>query len=104
MPLNNGKSSRLVRNITFLVDDACHEFEKIITVMNNLKTHTTGSLYKAFKPDKTRRMARKPEVQCTLKRGSWHDIAETLINIMTQKCLNRRSQALMTLGPNLKNG
>ena len=88
--------------IKFLVDEVCPEVEKIILVMDNLNTHTIGSLYKAFKPAEARRIARKLEVHYTPKHGSWLDIAEIGINIMTRECLNRRIAGIEELRSELK--
>lgn len=76
--------------IRFLVDEVEPEAEKIILVMDNLNTHSTASLYKAFPPEEARRIAKKLEVHYTPKHGSWLDIAEIGINIMTRECLDRR--------------
>ncbi len=76
--------------IRYLVDEVEPDAEKIILVMDNLNTHTIGSLYKAFPPEEARRIAKKLEVHYTPKHGSWLDIAEIGINIMTRQCLDRR--------------
>ncbi len=76
--------------IRFLVDEIEPDAEKIVLVMDNLNTHNIGSLYKAFPPEEARRIARKLEVHYTPKHGSWLDIAEIAINIITRECLNRR--------------
>ena len=88
--------------IKYLVDEICPDVEKIILVMDNLNTHTIGSLYKAFKPAEARRIARKLEVHYTPKHGSWLDIAEIGINIMTRECLNRRIPGIEELRSELK--
>lgn len=83
--------------IRFLVDEIEPDAEKIILVMDNLNTHSTASLYKAFPPEEARRIARKLEVHYTPKHGSWLDIAEIGINIMTRECLDRRIPDIETL-------
>ncbi|WP_164954516.1 transposase [Succinivibrio dextrinosolvens] len=70
--------------------------------MDNLNTHNTASLYKAFPPEEARRIARKLEIHYTPKHGSWLDIAEIGINIMTRECLNRRIPDIETLRAELK--
>ena len=76
--------------IRYLVDELEPDAKKIILVMDNLNTHTIASLYKAFPPQEARRIARRLEVHYTPKHGSWLDIAEIAINIMTRECLDRR--------------
>ena len=50
--------------------------EKIVLVMDQLNTHTPGSLYEAFAPDEAKRIADKLEVHHTPKHGSWLNMAE----------------------------
>lgn len=83
--------------IKYLVDEVEPEAEKIILVMDNLNTHKISSLYKAFSPEEARRIARKLEVHYTPKHGSWLDIAEIGINIMTRQCLNRKIPSIEAL-------
>ena len=88
--------------IKYLVDEVEPTAEKIILVMDNLNTHNIASLYKAFPPEEARRIARKLEVHYTPKHGSWLDIAEIGINIMTRECLNRRIPSIEALKEELK--
>jgi DDE superfamily endonuclease len=50
--------------------------QKMVLVMDQLNTHTPGSLYEAFTPDEARRIADKLEIHYTPKHGSWLDMAE----------------------------
>lgn len=88
--------------IKFLVDELDPDAEKIVLVMDNLNTHSTASLYKAFPPEEARRIAKKLEVHYTPKHGSWLDIAEIGINIMTRECLDRRIPDIESLRQELK--
>lgn len=81
----------------YLVDVIAPDVEKITLVMDNLNTHCIGSLYKAFPPEEARRIARKLEVHYTPKHGSWLDIAEIGIKIMTEECLGRRIPSIEAL-------
>ena len=83
--------------IKYLVDELEPDAEKIILVMDNLNTHSIASLYKAFSPKEARRIASRLEVHYTPKHGSWLDIAEIAINIMTRECLNRRIPSIEQL-------
>ena len=83
--------------IKYLVDELEPYAEKIILVMDNLNTHSIASLYKAFPPKEARRIASRLEVHYTPKHGSWLDIAEIAINIMTRECLNRRIPSIEQL-------
>ncbi len=64
--------------------------KKIILVMDNLNTHKPGSLYEAFAPEEARRIAERLEIHYTPKHGSWLDMAEIEIGVLSRQCLNRR--------------
>ncbi len=83
--------------IQYLVDVMYPDVEKIILVMDNLNTHKPASLYKKFKPEEARRILRKLEIHYTPKHGSWLDIAEIELNVMTRQCLSRRIDSLELL-------
>lgn len=71
--------------------------KKIILVMDNLNTHKLGSLYEAFEPPEARRIAERLEIHYTPKHGSWLDMAEIEISVMSRQCLNRRMPDQETL-------
>ena len=58
--------------------------------MDNLNTHAIASLYKTFPAWEARRIARKLEVHYTLRHGSFLNMAEVELNVMTRQCLSRR--------------
>lgn len=76
--------------IKYLVEVSYPDSEKIVLVMDNLNTHALASLYKAFPASEARRIARKLEIHYTPKHGSWLNIAEIELNVMTRQCLSRR--------------
>lgn len=76
--------------IRYLADVRYPDRDKIILVMDNLNTHALSSLYKAFPAPEARRIAKKLEIHYTPKHGSWLDIAEIELNVMTRQCLSRR--------------
>lgn len=80
--------------IKYLVDVMYPQKEKIILVMDNLNTHKAASLYKAFPPEEARRIIKKLEIHYTPKHGSWLDIAEIELNVMTRQCLSRRIESI----------
>lgn len=59
-------------------------------VMDNLNTHNLGSLYEAFEPTEARRLARRLEIHYTPKHGSWLNIAEIELQVLSRQCLDRR--------------
>lgn len=83
--------------IRYLVDEMYPDVQKIILVMDNLNTHKPASLYKAFPPEEARRIIKKLEIHYTPKHGSWLDIAEIELNVMTRQCLSRRISSIDVL-------
>jgi hypothetical protein len=83
--------------IKTLVDVYFPEATVIRLVMDNLNTHTLGSLYEAFPPEEARRIAEKLEIHYTPKHGSWLNIAEIELRVLTVQCLNRRIGDAVTL-------
>lgn len=88
--------------IKYLVDEVEPDAEKIILVMDNLNVHSRGSLYKAFPPEEAWRILSKLEIHYTPKHGSWLDIAEIGIPIMSAECLDRRISSFELLQSELK--
>ncbi len=64
--------------------------EKITLVMDNLNTHNPGSLYEAFEANKAKAIWDRFEFVYTPKHGSWLNMAEIELNVLTAQCLNRR--------------
>ena len=83
--------------IKYLVDVMYPDAEKIILVMDNLNTHKPASLYKKYSPEEARRIIKKLEIHYTPKHGSWLDIAEIELNVMTRQCLSRRIDSIDNL-------
>jgi len=73
-----------------LVDEIYPEAEKITLVMDNLNTHSGASLYKTFEPSEARRILDRLEFCFTPKHGSWLNMAEIELSILSRQCLNRR--------------
>ena len=88
----SGQRTRLdwARCIKELVDMRYPEAEKIVLVMDNLNIHSPASLYEAFLPVEAKRLADRLEIHYTPKHGSWLNIAEIELSILSRQCLNRR--------------
>jgi transposase len=78
------------REIKKLVDHDFPDAEKIVLVMDNLNTHTIGSLYETFSPEEARRIRDKLEIHYTPKHGSWLNMAEIEINVLVNHGLTKR--------------
>ncbi|MDR1277687.1 MAG: transposase, partial [Treponema sp.] len=88
--------------IKYLSDEMYPDAQKIILVMDNLNTHKPASLYKAFPPPEARRILKRLEIHYTPKHGSWLDIAEVELNVMTRQCLSRRVEDIERLNRELR--
>ena len=73
-----------------LSDTRFPDAEKIILVQDNLNTHTPASLYEAFPADAARRLVERFEWHYTPKHGSWLNLAESELGVLTSQCLDRR--------------
>jgi transposase len=71
-----------------LADVHFPEAEKIVLVMDNLNTHSVGSLYEAFEPAEAKRLADKLEIHYTPKHGSWLNMAEIEIGVLSRQALS----------------
>ena len=83
--------------IKYLVDTMYPDAEKIILVMDNLNTHKPASLYKKYPAAEARRIIKRLEIHYTPKHGSWLNIAEIELNVMTRQCLSRRIEDIHNL-------
>jgi hypothetical protein len=73
-----------------LVEEMYPEAEKVVLVMDNLNTHKLASLYEAFPPEQAKRLADRLEVHYTPKHGSWLNMAEIELSVLSRQCLDRR--------------
>ena len=80
-----------------LTDVRYPDAKKIILVMDNLNTHAIASLYKTFPPEKARGIAKRLELHFTPKHGSWLNMCEIELNVMTRQCLSQRIDNIETL-------
>jgi hypothetical protein len=71
--------------------------KKIILVQDNLNTHKPASLYEAFPASEARRLVERFEWHYTPKHGSWLDMAESELSVLSRQCLDRRIANKQTL-------
>jgi DDE superfamily endonuclease len=71
--------------------------EKIVLVQDNLNTHAPSSLYEAFEPAEARRIIERFEWHYTPKHGSWLNLAESELAVLSGQCLDRRIPDATTL-------
>lgn len=73
-----------------LVDEDFPQAEVIRLVCDNLNTHALASLYATFPPEEAHRLARKLEIHYTPRNGSWLNVAEIELSVLSEQCLKRR--------------
>jgi len=73
-----------------LLDVHYPKAKKIHLVMDNLNTHDGSSLYEAFPPEEAHRLLSRLEFHYTPKHGSWLNVAEIELSVLSRQCLNRR--------------
>ena len=64
--------------------------ESIRLVMDNLNTHIAGALYETFEPLEAKRILDKIEFHYTPKHGSWLNMAEIELSVLSRQCLDQR--------------
>lgn len=84
------RRSDWAQEIRELLDVDFPDVDVVRLVCDNLNTHNIASLYEAFEPEEARRLARRLEIHYTPKHGSWLNIAESELSILTKQCLDRR--------------
>lgn len=87
-----------------LVDYDYPDALKITVVQDNLNTHSPASLYKAFEPEEARRILELLEFCHTPKHGSWLNMAEIELSVLSRQCLDRRIPDFETLEGEVKAG
>jgi transposase len=76
--------------LSWLAEEVYPDADKIVLVQDNLNTHKLASLYEAFEPERARRIAERFEVHYTPKHGSWLNMAEIELSVLSGQCLDRR--------------
>ena len=80
-----------------LSDAHFREAERIVLVQDNLNTHTHAALYEAFEATEARRLVERFEWHYTPKHGSWLNMAEAELSVLSRQCLHRRTPNQQTL-------
>jgi len=71
-----------------LCDERYPDAEKVVLVLDQLNIHNTASLYQAFEPAEAKRLADKLEIHHTPKHGSWLNMAEIELSVLSRQCLD----------------
>lgn len=71
-----------------IIDKHYPTAKKVTLVLDNFITHCTGAFYEIFKPQEAKRLIDKIEFMFTPKHGSWLNMAEIELNVLTKQCSN----------------
>ncbi len=84
-----------------LCDELCDDAERIVLVLDNLNTHGIASLYAAFDPAEARRLAERLESHYTPKHGSWLNMAEIELSVLSRQCILGQSSSSCPRRPDI---
>lgn len=73
-----------------LLETRYADCDKLTLICDNLSTHTRGAIYQAFEPRRARALLERLDLRHTPKHGSWLNIAENELSVMTRQCLKDR--------------
>jgi len=80
--------------IRSIAEEIYPDAEKIVLVMDNLNTHTPGSLYHAFSPEEAKKITDRLEIHYTPKHGSWVNMAEIELSVIGRQALSGRLKSM----------
>lgn len=83
--------------IRILLDVHYPQAERVALVMDNLNVHGLASLYEAFEPAEARRLIQRLEIVHTPKHGSWLNMAEIELGVLSRQCIRARIPDRLTL-------
>jgi len=83
--------------LRWLSDDQYPAAEHVVLVMDNLSTHSLAAFYEAFEPAEARRLAQRFELHFTPKHGSWLNVAESQLSVLSRQALDQRIASLPQL-------
>lgn len=84
-----------------LLDEDYPHAHKVKLLCDNLNTHNIASLYEAFPAVEAHRLARKLEIHYTPRNGSWLNVAEIELSVLSQQCLAGRISSVEELSREL---
>lgn len=90
------------QEIKRLIDVDFPHARRITLVCDNLNTHDIPALYETFAPDEAHRLARKLRIVHTPRNGSWLNVAEIELSVLSRDCLDRRIACVIELDKELE--
>ena len=89
------------RQMQILLEADYAKAQKVVLVCDNLNTHKVASFYEAFAPDVARRLVERVEIHHTPKHGSWLNVAECELSVLSRQCLRNRTGEIEALRRNV---
>jgi hypothetical protein len=71
--------------------------KRVTLVCDNLNTHDIASLYATFDPATAHRLSRRLRLEHTPRNGSWLNLAEMELSILTRQCIGRRFASIAAM-------
>jgi len=87
----------MARFLRRLSDEVYRKATIIVLVLDNLNIHDLSCLYEAFEPAQARRLVQRFEIHHTPKHGSWLNVAEIFLSVMSRQCLDQRIATISQL-------
>ncbi|MDB5261912.1 MAG: hypothetical protein JWQ14_1193 [Adhaeribacter sp.] len=96
-------SQTYAKVIAHIVEEMYPNAQKITLVEDNLSAHKRSALYEVYAPERARRIIQKLELVRTPKHGSWLNIAECELSVLTRQGLKERVADKETLEQQVNN-
>jgi len=80
-----------------VLDQHYPDADRVILICDNLNTHKIASFYEAFPPAEARRLAERLDIHYTPKHGSWLNVAECEVSVLSRQALHRRTPDIRSL-------
>jgi transposase len=85
-----------------IADEMYPDAKRITLVMDNFKTHTIGAFYEVFPAEEAKRLVDRFEFVFTPKHGSWLNMAEIELRVLSGQCLNRHIDTIEKMKKEVK--
>lgn len=99
---NDHTSQTYAKVVAHIVEKMYPTAERITLIEDNLSAHKLSTLYEIFEPQRARSIIEKLEVVRTPKHGSWLNIAECELSVLTRQALKERIPDRETLEETVK--
>lgn len=78
------------KQVAHYLDTRYAHCSTVTLLCDNLNTHTKGAFYEVFPPQQARDYVRRIHFVYTPKHGSWLNVAESELSVLTRQCIKGR--------------